>query len=124
MTKSKQRGTKAETDIRNYLRSRFWPYARRLTLAGAKDPGDVTLGDGIHVTVEVKDCATYRLSEWLTEAHKERDNNGHRVGFVWFKRRGKGSPRDWFVLMDGDTVTHLLNRAGYTIPNQATEVAA
>jgi len=26
--------------------------------------------------------------------------------------------------MDGDTVTHLLHRAGYTIPDQATEVAA
>jgi len=113
MTKSKQRGTKAETDVRNYLRGLAWPHARRLTLGGAKDPGDITLGDGIPVTVEVKDCATFRLSEWLQEAHTERDNNGHRIGFVWFKRRGKGSPRDWFVLMDGDTVTKLLAQAGY-----------
>jgi hypothetical protein len=123
MTKSKQRGTKAETDVRNYLRGLCWPHARRLTLAGAKDPGDISLGDGIPVTVEVKDCATYRLSEWLTEAHTERDNNQHRVGLVWFKRRGKGSPGDWFVLMDGRTVTHLLAAAGY-VPPLPVEVAA
>lgn len=116
MTRSKQRGSKAETDVRNYVRTRGWPFARRLALAGARDPGDISLGDGIPVTIEVKDCATFRPSEWLTEAHTERDNNGHSIGFVWFKRRGKGSPRDWYVLMDGETVTQLLIEAGYTPP--------
>jgi hypothetical protein len=116
VTRSKQRGTKAETDVRNYLRLRGWPFARRLTLGGSKDPGDITLGDGIPVTIEVKDCAEYRLSQWLTEAHTERDNNGHHIGFVWFKRRGKGSPADWYVLMDGATVTKLLIEAGYQPP--------
>lgn len=122
--KSKQRGTTAESAVRDYLRSRYWPHARRLTLAGSRDPGDIALGDGIAFTIEVKDCAKIELSAWLAEAHRERDNNGHRAGVVWFKRRGKGSPRDWYVAMDGDTFTHLLNRAGYTPAHNIDGAAA
>ena len=113
MNRSKQKGTKAESLVRDWFRSLHWPYAKRLVTGGSKDPGDISLGDGIPVTVEVKDCAAFDLAGWLAEAHAERDNNGHDVGFVIFKRRGFGKPRDWYVLMDGDTVALLLERAGY-----------
>lgn len=113
MNRSKQKGSKAERDVRDWLRSLHWPHAKRLVMGGSRDPGDISLGDGIPVTVEVKDRATYDLAQFLREAHTERDNNGHEVGLVIFKRRGFGKPKDWYVLMDGATVALLLERAGY-----------
>lgn len=113
MSRNKARGTKAESDVRGYLRENGWPHARRLALAGARDEGDIRLGDGIPVTIEVKDCAKYELSTWLAEAHAERDTNGDDIAAVWFKRRGKGNPQDWFVLMDGETFVTLLRRGAY-----------
>lgn len=127
MNRSKQKGTKAEGLVRDWFRSLHWPHAKRLVLGGTRDPGDVSLGDGIPVTVEVKDCAAFNLAGWLAEAHAERDNNGHEVGVVIFKRRGFGKPRDWYVLMDGATLAHLLHRAGYLpgyVAPAAEEVAA
>lgn len=113
MNRSKQKGTKAESDVRDFFRGLHWPHAKRLVQSGSRDPGDIALGDGIPVTVEVKSCATFDLSGWLKEAQAERDNNGHEVGVVVFKRRGYGKPRDWYALMDGATLAHLLQRAGY-----------
>jgi hypothetical protein len=110
---SKQKGTAAERKVRDWFRSLHWPHAKRLVPEGSRDPGDIQLGDGIPVTIEVKDWAKYSLAEWWAETQIERDNNGHEVGLVIFKRAGKGNPRDWFVLMDGATVAHLLHRAGY-----------
>lgn len=111
--RAKQKGTKAEREVRDWLKSLHWPHAKRLVTAGRYDGGDVALGDGIPVTIEVKDWAKYSLAEWWAEAQTERDNNGHDIGLVVFKRAGCGKPRDWFVLMDGATVAHLLHRAGY-----------
>jgi hypothetical protein len=121
VNRSKQKGSKAERDVRDWLRSLHWPHAKRLVQGGARDPGDISLGDGIPVTVEVKDRAAFDLAGWLAEAHTERDNNGHEVGVVIFKRRGFGKPRDWYALMDGATLALLLHRAGY-LPGYVTPV--
>ena len=32
---------------------------------------------------------------------------------AWIKRRGKASPGEAYVVMDGETFTHLLREAGY-----------
>jgi hypothetical protein len=113
VNRSKQKGTAAESKVRDWLRSLHWPHAKRLGLAGSRDPGDIALGDGIPVTIEVKDVAAFDLAGWLKEAQTERDNNGHEVGVVIFKRRGFGKPADWYSLMDGATLALLLHRAGY-----------
>lgn len=113
MNRSKQKGTKAEGEVRDFFRGLHWPHAKRLVMGGSRDPGDVALGDGIPVTVSVKDWAKFALPQWLREVAVQRDNNGHEVGVVIFKRRGYGKPADWYALMDGATLAHLLQRAGY-----------
>jgi hypothetical protein len=51
------------------------------------------------------------LAVWLDEATRE-TGAGER-GAVWFKRRGRSSPADGFVLMDGETFVKLLIDGGF-----------
>ena len=54
-----------------------------------------------------------RRAEFLREAQVEAENAGALVGAAWIKRRGKASPGEAYVVMDGETFTHLLREAGY-----------
>jgi Holliday junction resolvase len=70
-TKSKAKGTKAETDCVNYLREHF-PMVERRTLSGSKDKGDIA---GIPNCVgEVKAAAQLRLAAWQQETLTEMVN--------------------------------------------------
>lgn len=70
-TKSKAKGTKAETDCVRYLRN-FWPYAERRALSGNKDKGDIA---GIPRTVgEVKAAVKIELAKWQRETLTEMQN--------------------------------------------------
>lgn len=111
MSASKRKGTSWESAIVDYLRASGVPHAERRALNGAKDRGDIAGLPG--VVVEAKSAAQVQLAAWLEEAKAERDNDGAEVGVVWFKRRGKGSPADGYVLMDGATLVDLLKAAGY-----------
>lgn len=109
MSASKRKGTAAETAIVDRLQAAGYPAERR-ALTGSKDRGDVS---GIRtrlgrVVIEVKNCAQMALAAWVDEAKLERDNDSATIGVVWHKRRGKGSPLDWYVTMDGDTFLRLL----------------
>jgi hypothetical protein len=111
VNRPKIRGTAAETAVVNYLERAGWIHAERRALHGNVDKGDVA---GIpQVCIEVKDCKSLTFGPWLKEALVERDNAGADVGAVWAKRRGHLDPKDWFVVMDGDTFTRLLREAGY-----------
>ena len=77
----------------------------------ALDKGDITGIPG--VVIEAKDVAKISLAEFLREAQVEAENAGALVGAAWIKRRGKASPADAYVVMDGETFTHLLKEAGY-----------
>lgn len=110
MNPSKQRGTAWETAIVRYLSEHF-PYVERRALSGASDKGDIAGLPG--VTVEAKAASKLDLSGWLNEAQTEGINAAARVAVVWFKRRGKGSAGDGYVLMDGHTFTYLLKEAGW-----------
>lgn len=71
MTKSKAKGTRAESDCVKYLRER-WPLAERRALGGSKDKGDIA---GIPKTVgEVKAAAQIRLAAWKQETLEEMAN--------------------------------------------------
>jgi hypothetical protein len=111
MSKSRAKGTFWESAIVNYLRANGAPYAERRALGGAQDKGDIAGLPG--VVCEAKSAATVTLAAWLDEATTERDNAGAAIGFVWFKRRGKTSPGQGYVLMDGETLVRLLTEAGY-----------
>ena len=99
---AKQAGTRFESAIVAYLVSRGWRHAERRAKTGALDKGDITGIPG--VVIEAKD---------LREAQVEAEHAGALVGAAWIKRRGKASPADAYVVMDGETFTHLLREAGY-----------
>ena len=70
-TKSKVKGTRAESEAVKYLLASF-PAVERRTLSGSKDKGDIA---GIPNCVgEVKAAAQLRLAEWQRETLTEMAN--------------------------------------------------
>jgi hypothetical protein len=110
MSANKQRGTRWETAIVDFLAPMF-PHVERRALRGAKDRGDIAGIPG--AVIEAKSAARTDLSGWLNEAQHEGRNAAARVAVVWFKRRGKASAGDGYVLMDGHTFAYLLKEAGW-----------
>lgn len=119
MSANKAKGTAWETACVNFLRIAGFQWADRVPLSGARDRGDVTIGPGSPV-IECKSQARHSLSEWLDEAHVEARNANAPFGVVWFKRRGKSSAGDGFVLMDGRTFVQLLGQAGWATEEMGT----
>lgn len=111
MSASKAKGTHWESAIVSYLRDRGWVHAERRTLNGTRDRGDVAGLPG--VVIEAKNAAKVELAGWTDEALREAGNAGADLGVVWFKRRGKTSAGDGFVLMTGETFAGLLKSAGW-----------
>jgi hypothetical protein len=109
---NRARGTRAESAVVAYLREAGAIHAERRSLNGANDRGDVAGIPG--VVIEVKDHARISLAEFVDEAERESWNGPvPEVGVAWIKRRGKGSPGEWYVAMTGDTFRHLLHASGY-----------
>jgi hypothetical protein len=111
MSASRRKGTSWESAVVAYLIEQGWPHAERRALHGALDKGDVTGLPG--VCLELKNAARVELAAWWEEAKAERRNANAATAAVWFKRKGKASPRDGYVLMDGETYTDLLKAAGW-----------
>lgn len=107
MNKSKQKGSRFETAIADYLRQAF-PHVERRSQEGIHDRGDIAGIPG--VVIESKNCQAMQLAEWIDEAEREAKNDGGSLGVVWHKRRGKGSPGDCYVTMTGRTFVDLLCR--------------
>jgi hypothetical protein len=111
MSASKEKGTRWETAIVQFLRENGVPHAERRALNGSKDRGDVAGIPG--VVIEAKSAARVTLAAWMDEATAERANDHADVGVVWIKRVGKTSPGAGYVIMDGDQLMRLLRSAGY-----------
>jgi len=120
---SKAKGTAAETAVVRFLQANGYPHCERRALAGAQDRGDVAGIPGL--VIEVKDCKRMELAQWVDEAgieaclvlpvqlRKPPSTPGPMAvapGLVWHKRRGRGSPGDWYVTMDGWTLLAFLER--------------
>lgn len=112
MTKSKARGTAAETSVVRYLQANGFPYADRAPLRGGKDTGDVTgvAVDGQMFVLEVKNCKAMALAQWVDELIAEMDNAGSTVGAVVHKRVRKGDPAEWYATLPFDVLVRLLLR--------------
>ena len=76
MSKSKQKGTLAETAVANYLRQ-FWHSVERRVLQGSKDKGDISGID--NVVIEIKNQKSYKISEWIKETEIERMRDQKRM---------------------------------------------
>ena len=105
-----KKGPLAEKQIVDFLRANGFPASERRVMGGSRDRGDVAGIPGL--VIESKNQAKQTLAEWLDEANEEAGNgravHGDEIGVVWHKRRGKGSPGDWYVTMDGATFVELL----------------
>lgn len=114
---SKQRGTKWESAIVDYMRGTGFPHAERRTLSGSDDRGDINAAPGL--VIEAKSQSRHSFAEWLDEATTEAANADAAIGLVWAHRRGKSSPAQGYVVMTGETCTRLLRMAGYGNPEEA-----
>lgn len=111
MSRSKDKGTRAETQVVNYLREHGFPHAERRALTGNQDKGDVA--GVIGNVIEVKDVSRDGLPGWIDEMVVERANANAKWGVVWHKRRGKGSAGDWFATMPASQWVDILRQLGY-----------
>lgn len=110
MSRSKQKGTAWETAVVRYL-AEYSPTVERRALHGGRDLGDVTGIAG--VVIECKNEKTLALASYVDEAIAEGDNANADVAVAWIHRRGKASPADGYVVMNGTQFVSLLIDAGY-----------
>ena len=111
MSKSKAKGTAAETAVVEFIKSKGRPYVERRSLNGLNDRGDIA---GLPlVVIEVKNHARMTLSEWIEELLVEIKNDKAETGVVIHKRKGKGKAKDWYATMPVELWWELLEKAGY-----------
>lgn len=99
MSKSRAKGTFAESAVVDFLRNNGFPHADRRPLSGAKDRGDILVAPG--VIFEVKSCATITLAAWLKETEQERINANAEYAVLVTKPNGVGITRTgrWLAFM-------------------------
>jgi len=107
MSKSKQKGTLAETAVADYLRQTF-PAVERRALAGVNDKGD--LSNVPFSVVEVKNQRSYKIHQWIKETEIERINAGKELGVLVIKPNGVGvaNVNKWWAVVSLDTITALI----------------
>jgi hypothetical protein len=107
MSKSKQKGTLAETAVADFLRQTF-PAVERRALAGVNDKGD--LSNVPFSVVEVKNQRSYKIHEWMKETEIERINAGEELGVLVIKPNGVGVANvdKWWAVVSLDTITALI----------------
>lgn len=117
MSRQKDKGTKFESAVVQYLRSRGFE-ARRQALAGNADEGDVLVESPLmDIAVECKDRKSMSpkwLGELLDEAESEAINAKASYGVAIVHRDGcgKASFGGQAVLMSLDTFADLMRLAG------------
>ena len=113
MSKSKQKGTLAETAFVNFLKVNGFPGAERRALAGELDKGDITGTPAL--TFEVKNHKSYSIPAWLKESQAEKVNAGADYCPLIVKPVGIGvsSVNNWWAILTVEEMIHLLREAGY-----------
>jgi len=109
MSKSKAKGTLAETAVTSYLNDQGILCVRN-PAQGAKDKGDINLLS-IPVAIEVKNHQSMHLPAWIDEAIAEKSNASAEVGVVVHKRLRKGDPAAWFATMTVADLVTLIKKA-------------
>ena len=111
MSKSKQKGTSAETAVVNWLLSKGRKHVERRSLNGANDRGDIAGVPG--VVLEVKNCVKIELSAWLKELEAEMINDKADTGVVIHKKKGTTDVGLWYATMPVGVWFKLIEKAGY-----------
>lgn len=111
MSKSKQKGTQAETAVVNWLQSKGRKHVERRALNGVLDRGDIAGIPG--VVFEVKNHARMELSAWVAELEIEMRNDKADTGAVIHKKKGTTDVGRWYATMPVSVWFKLLEEAGY-----------
>jgi hypothetical protein len=106
---AKAKGSGAERDVVKWLKAEGFQYADRRLAGATLDKGDISGIPG--VTIEIKNHATMTLSAWLQELATEMANDTAWTGVVLHKRKGRGSPAEWYATMPGQVWLDLLKLA-------------
>lgn len=116
MSKSRAKGTMAESAVVRFLRENGYPHAERRALSGINDKGDIA--GIVGVVVEVKNHAKYKIPEWLREVEVEVANAKADHGFLIVKPNGVGEKRvgEWWAVLPLEGIVRLLREAGYGDP--------
>lgn len=112
MSKSKQKGTLAETAVADYLKQTFSAVERR-TLSGSNDKGDIA---GVpNCVVEVKNQRTYKIHEWMKETETERINAEADLAILVIKPNGVGVSKvnQWWAVVSLETITKLIEDSDF-----------
>jgi hypothetical protein len=107
MSKSKQKGTLAETAVVDYLKQ-FWKHVERRALAGKNDKGDIA---GVpNTTIEVKNHKSYKIPEWMAETEQERTNAGSQYGILVIKpnKVGVTQVEKWWAVLPLEQIAGLV----------------
>jgi hypothetical protein len=108
MSKSKQKGTMAETAVVQYLKQ-FWPNVERRALQGSKDTGDIA---GIpNVIIEIKNHKNYKIPEWIKETEQERENAGVPYGILIVKPNRVGTTKvgEWWAILPAEQIASMIS---------------
>ena len=107
MSKSKQKGTLAETAVADYLKQTF-PAVERRALSGVNDKGDISNVPGC--VIEVKNQRSYKIHEWMKETETERVNAAANIGVLVIKPNGVGVSNvdKWWAVVSLETITRLI----------------
>lgn len=114
MSKSKQKGTSAESAfVKNERVLELFPHVERRALSGVNDMGDVSGAVGL--VFEIKNHKAYKFPEWLKETEVERINAKADYGVLVVKPNGIGlnSVDQWWAVMPMGAMLNLLRDAGY-----------
>jgi len=106
-----QKGTQLETAVVRYFREHGWCNARRIVKEGVRDKGDVTLGDGIPVTIEAKNTRAIDLAGGQRELAIEMENAGHPWGFTIHKKRGTTDVGEYYAVLPVAVLNAILRQA-------------
>lgn len=111
MSKSKQKGTAAESATVKWLQSKGRKYVERRSLSGVNDRGDIA---GVNsVVIEVKNHARMELAAWVAELIVEIGNDKAETGVVIHKKKGTTDVGEWYATMPVHIWYELLVKAGY-----------
>jgi hypothetical protein len=110
--KPKRDGTDAETKVQRWLIRRGYRYAKKLRQEGAADVGDVHLGDGYPVCVEVKggQGAVSRISAHVNQTIAEIANAHAETGVAIVKKARSANVDDWYAVMPASVWLELIAR--------------
>lgn len=110
--KPRRDGTDAETKVQRWAQARGYRYAKKLRQEGAADVGDVHLGDGIPVCIEVKggQGAINHISTHVNQTIAEIANAHAETGVAIVKKARSANVDDWYAVMPARVWLDLIER--------------